>query len=94
MSTTIKIKKSQTIETAAMWQNIIFGFVHTLREAAVYPTIQPISIMTPPLLFLFFRTFKLKVSKKCKDDHVIKLHLLYRPPDIWAGYFFDKYFWT
>lgn len=65
MSTTIKIKKSQTIETAAMWQNIIFGFVHTLREAAVYPTIQPISIMTPPLFF-FFWTFKLKVSKNAK----------------------------
>lgn len=64
MSTTIKIKKSQTIETAAMWQNIIFGFVHTLREAAVYPTIQPISIMTPP--FFFFWTFKLKVSKNAK----------------------------
>lgn len=66
MSTTIKIKKSQTIETAAMWQNITFGFVHTLREAVVYPTIQPISIMTPPHLFFFFWTFKLKVSKNAK----------------------------
>lgn len=82
MSTTIKIKKSQTIETADMWRNIIFGFVHTLREAAVYPTIQPISIMTPPPTHLFFLDLQIKSIKKCKDDDVIKLHLLYRPPDI------------